>query len=217
MDEMVPKFEPVKLKAPVLVFAVGSVLFGLPTLAWLNRLKASARSCSFSRSYRAKSLNSEKFTFSKPGPFMSLRCRLPKVYCAGKAYAERSIQFVLLMRVAREHPKSEVGAEALWMASFVADVWMRDYKTAGEAMQMLHGNEERAETRLDPQSCRSWENASQWRDWKNGRKAYLFGDKLDAGDKPKVVGADEEFCERREQLCNEELSEGLEFEGVELT
>src|ERR1700686_3297211 len=54
----------------------GSV--GLEKLAWLKRLKISARNCRLIRSVSLVSLASEKSKFLKSGPTNALRPRLPK-------------------------------------------------------------------------------------------------------------------------------------------
>lgn len=62
----------------------------------------------------------------------------------------------ILMQVPRDYPQSEVASEALWMASFKADVVLSDYPTALEAMRQLHDKY--------PNSPR-WKHTQAWIDY----------------------------------------------------
>src|SRR4051794_28818941 len=72
------------------------VVFGLPGLGWLKRLKASPRSWKFTVSQMGKFLKSEKLVFAMPGALTAFRCRFPNVPAVGLAYAVGSIQLFLV-------------------------------------------------------------------------------------------------------------------------
>src|SRR5262249_39434607 len=78
---------------PALLFWQSTQLFGCPRFTLLNRLNASARSCSDTPSFTKNFFATERSVFTNPGPYSESRAMLPKVPAAGRTYGPKEMGF----------------------------------------------------------------------------------------------------------------------------